>query len=232
MIRSRIRCLQSLGKYQSLIVSKSKQLIALRLTQGNRRLAYDMFSRFKRRLHVLEMIPGVRKNKHGIRRLQQLIIAVHALISLQFGRSATVGVKDAANRHAINVAHLCGLLDHFLRAAYESQPKRRTIGPQLRARNALRPVQIHNLAELGKIIEVATPVGPDGKHVNVEPLDVVNLLTFIFLDDNLIRKTRFTNVLDSLRQRLGYVDFSTHLVETVGRHTDDKVIAQRLRPLQ
>ena len=131
-----------------------------------------------------------------------------------------------------NVDHLCRLFDHLFRTAYKSQPERRAIGPQLRARNTLSPVQVHNLAKLGKVIEVATPVRADGKYIDAKTLDVVDLLTFVFLDDDLIRKTRFTNVLDSLRQRLGYIDFPAHLIETVGRHTDDKVIAQRLRPLQ
>ena len=232
MIRSRIRRLQRLGKYQSPLVSKSEQLIALRLAQGNWRFTYDMFARLERRLHVPEMIPRMGKDEYGVRRLQQLIVTIHAAIDFQLRRSTAVGVKNAAHCHAVNVARLCGLFDHLFRTAYKSQPKRRAIGPQLRARNTLSPVQVHNLAKLRKVIEVATPVRADGKYIDAKTLDVVDLLTFVFLDDDLIRKTRFTNVLDSLRQRLRYIDFPAHLVETVCRHTDDKVIAQRLRPLQ
>lgn len=76
------------------------------------------------------------------------------------------------------------------------------------------------------------PVGADRKDVDPVFLDVFDLLPLVILDDDLIRKAGFLHVFDPRHDRIHEIQLSARLIEMLRRHTDDQIVAERLRPLE
>ena len=76
------------------------------------------------------------------------------------------------------------------------------------------------------------PVGANGKNINIEPFYIVYFLSFVFFNNNFVGNTRLPYTFYALNERLLYVYLSTCTVEIVGGNAHDKVISQRLCPLQ
>ena len=76
------------------------------------------------------------------------------------------------------------------------------------------------------------PIGPHGENVNSETSDVIDFLTFVLLDDNLISKASRSNALDSLIYGLTHVDFAPCLVKTISRHTNNEIVTKFLCSLK
>lgn len=75
---------------------------------------------------------------------------------------------------------------------------------------------------------VLHPVGADSEDVDIVFEDIINLLTHIVLDDNLVYKARSLNSLDTLQDIVANIELTTLPVEAIIRNAHDKVVAQGL----
>ena len=98
--------------------------------------------------------------------------------------------------------------------------------------DALRAGQIDHLAVLAEVVEMAFPVGAHGEDVDIVLLDVVDFLTHIVLDDDLIGQARGPDGLNALEHVVADVELATLAIEIVVGDSHDEVVAQRLRPPQ
>ena len=65
------------------------------------------------------------------------------------------------------------------------------------------------------------PVRANGKHVDTQALDIVDLLTFILFDDNLVGNASSPNALNTFAKGLRNIYFAAHLIKTISRNTND-----------
>jgi len=85
----------------------------------------------------------------------------------------------------------------FNTVCHHSYIKNNTFTAQLRAGNILRSLQINNITVILQIIKLASPVRTHYKNINIILDDIADFLTLIFLDDNLICQTGFSDILNS-----------------------------------
>ena len=71
---------------------------------------------------------------------------------------------------------------------------------QLGAGNALRAIEVDDLAVVVQVVELAEPVRADGEDVDAILLDVVDLLAFVLLEDHLVGQATVLHVLDAIHQ--------------------------------
>ena len=111
--------------------------------------------------------------------------------------------------------------------ADDTNPQLRTgLGTELGAGDTLGAGQIDDLAIFFQIVEMALPVAADGEDVDIVFLDVVDLLTEIVFDDNLIGITGGPDGFDALKHVVTDVELAALAVETVVGDTDNQVVAQ------
>ena len=103
---------------------------------------------------------------------------------------------------------------------------------QLGAGNALRTIEVHDLAVLVQVIEVPAPVRPDSEDIHVIVADVIDLLAVVLLRYHLVGDAEGLHGLDAVHQRLLHVDLAAVLVEVRGGNAHDQVVAQLLCPAQ
>lgn len=103
---------------------------------------------------------------------------------------------------------------------------------ELSAGDAFRTRKVDNLAILIQVIELPYPVRSDGEDIDIVLLDIINLLAYIVLDDDLVSISRRLHGLNALQDIVPGVEFPTSLVERVTRNPDDQVITQLFRPPQ
>ena len=70
---------------------------------------------------------------------------------------------------------------------------------ELCAGDTLGAWQIDHLAVLIQVVELSLPVGPDSEDIDIILLDIVDLLTYIVFDDDLIGISGCFDVLDTLQ---------------------------------
>ena len=92
--------------------------------------------------------------------------------------------------------------------------------------------QIDHLTELVEVVELPLPVGADGEDIDVIFLYVVNLLTYIIFDDDLVGQSCRLDGLHSFQYVVAYVEFAAVTVEAVVGDTHDEVVAQCLGTAQ
>ena len=102
--------------------------------------------------------------------------------------------------------------------------------PRRSAGNPFSAGQIDDFAKLLQVVEIPFPVRPDGKDVHAVFSDIVNFLTLVFLDDDLVGIARGPDRFDALHQVVIGVHLTPFQVELVGGDTHDEPVAEFLGP--
>ncbi len=66
----------------------------------------------------------------------------------------------------------------------------------------------------------------------MEPADIVYFLSLGFLNDDLIRKARLFDILDTRHQRVNHIQLASGLIVCLRCHTDNQIIPQLFCPFQ
>lgn len=139
---------------------------------------------------------------------------------------------DAGNYCAVYIAALLPELLKVRSIPHQSQTDGVLLRPKLRTGHAFRSVKVNHFTIFIQIIKFSTPIGTDGKDIHMIAANIVNFLTLVLLDDNFVRQAGGPHALDALHQGLLHIDLAPGLVEILGGHAHDQVIAQRLGPLK
>ena len=123
-------------------------------------------------------------------------------------------------------------IDPGLIVTDEADPDLTLFRAHFRAGDAFGAGQVDHLAVIAQVVKLAGPVGSDGEDVHAKALDVVDLLAFVFFDDDLIGDPRLAERFDPLHQGLLHIDFAAGFVKVVRGDPDDQPVAERLGPLQ
>jgi len=103
---------------------------------------------------------------------------------------------------------------------------------QLGAGDALGAIQVDDLAVFGEVVELAQPVRADREDVDAQPLDVVDLLALVLLDDHFVDQSGGFDIADALERALPDVHLAAAVVVLLGRDPDDQVITKCLCAFQ
>ena len=106
------------------------------------------------------------------------------------------------------------------------------LGAQIGTGDAFGAVQIDHLTKLTQIVELTFPVATNSEDVDVVTTDIVNLLTFVLLDNNLIGQTGGTNSLYAFHERLFHINLATGIVETIGSDAYYQIVAKGFSTFQ
>jgi hypothetical protein len=144
--------------------------------------------------------------------------------ALHVGRVARPGSLD------VDTAHEVRLGDETVgdaAGADDAEPHHAgVLVAQLGARDALGALEVDDLAVVLQVVELAQPVGTDREDVDVVPLDVVDLLALVLLDDHLIGEAALLDILDPVHEALLDVQLAAGVVEVLGGDGDDQVVAE------
>ena len=88
--------------------------------------------------------------------------------------------------------------------------------------------KINHLGKLIQVVKQSFPIRTDGKDVHIILLYVINLLTHIVLDDDLICITGSLNGFHTLQHVVAHIELTSSTIKGVACHTHDKVVTQLL----
>ena len=100
------------------------------------------------------------------------------------------------------------------------------------AGNAFCTWKIYDFAEFVQVVEFPFPVRADCEDVDAVYLDVIYLLTDIFLDYDFICITGISYGLDSFYEAVMCVQFATFQVEVVRGYSYNQIVSEFLGPLE
>ena len=211
-IRGGIRRFDRVGQHELLFVRQIHQLPAGGGGERERRFADHVSAGLERSFDVLVMLLRMSRDIDGV----DLVERVPVLF-----------VRDA-----VDELHLPDELPAQAALAERADHELSLLRSEHRAGNALGARQIDHLAVFVEIVELADPVRAHREDIHVVAPDIVDLLAFVFLHDDLVRQARGLDGGDALDKRLLVVDLPSGFVIVVARDADDQIIAERLRPLQ
>ena len=193
-------------------MGKILQLLILRRGKRNGRLADHVFSSQQCFFYIVIVLFRMRRNINSVYALKGIV----AILIID-----TVDIRHLSDEFSANAS-----------VADRADPQLSFLCPDLRAGNAFGAREIDHLAELVEIIKLSDPIGSDRKDIDVISSDIVDLLPFIFLDNNLVRKSCCLNGSNTFDERLLVIDFPSGFVIVVACNADDQIVAKRLCPFQ
>ena len=96
----------------------------------------------------------------------------------------------------------------------------------LAAGNILGPFQINYITVVLKVIEFPSPVRSYHQDINIILNDVIDLLSLIFFNDDLICQPRPSHILDSLNEAVPHIEFAPLNVKALTCDTYDQIITK------
>ena len=191
---------------------KLLQLLILRGGKRNGRLADHVLSGRQRSFHVVIVL--FRMCRH-----------IDSVYSVK-------GIVAILIFDTVDICHLSDEFSANTSVADRTNQQLSFFRPDLRAGNALGARKIDYLAILIEIIKLSDPIGSDRENIDIISSDIVDLLSFIFLNDDLVRKTGRFDCGNTFNEGLLVVDLPSGFVIVVACDADDQIVAERLCPFQ
>ena len=176
----------------------------------------------------------MRNDINRVRTIQNFIVILrNQRQSLtDIGQAIRIFVGDSGQFHAVDILAFPDEFVENRRISQQSDTQSAFFRADLGAGNALCAFQINHLAVFLQIIKGTDPVGTDRKDIHAQTADIIDLLSFVFLDDDFIRESGAADAFNTLRQGLFDVDFTAGTVKVLGRYADDQVVSQRFCAFQ
>ena len=109
---------------------------------------------------------------------------------------------------------------------HDSHIKDNTFTAKLCTGNILGPFQINYITVVLKVIEFPSPVRSYHQDINIILNDVIDLLSLIFFNDDLICQPRPSHILDSLNEAVPHIEFAPLNVKALTCDTYDQIITK------
>ena len=94
--------------------------------------------------------------------------------------------------------------------------------------DTFRPWEIYYVTIFFEILEFAEPVSPNGKDINIVLQNIINFLTDILFDYDIISKSGSLNRLNTFKYVITYIKFAAVTIKTVGCNTNNQIISESL----
>ena len=213
------------------LVKKSLQCIRI---QGQRRITDHIFPLFYRPFNIIHTMLQPAPDIYNIDSGQKFLIIRFTGIQFIFFTEFLCGLLFLRkNAFHVNTADIPGFFHDstiLIIFGHNSNPVNRPLIPNLCTGNILGSWKISHFTIVLQIIEFPFPVRTDHQNVNIIFNNIVDLLSLIFLNNNLVCQPCPAHILDSLQQAVLYIQFSPLNIITLTGHTNDQIIAQLFCP--
>ena len=137
MVSRRVGGLYPLHQNKTFGVGEAEELFHIVRQQGKRRLTDYMLALFKSCFNMSVVVSSFGEDKYRIRFCKQLLIARVACLESVGG---SVGVKETAHAHSVDIFDFRRMLNRFLSRTDKSNRNRFSIRPNLSRRDSLSSI--------------------------------------------------------------------------------------------